>query len=150
MLDKWGYTHSRWHRHVCNTYCFSTVTVTRTRLGVTLYVHCLCCVIWLHHSSNNSCLSSDRHLIVFRLVEKSPRPVGVRSLCRIMSPALVPSVCVCLSLFFPRVIHAESPARLFLNTVLSFTKPPHYALVTTSTFISSGNLCTFPWGRLSH
>jgi len=28
----------------CNTYCFSTATmVARTRLIVTLYVHCLCC-----------------------------------------------------------------------------------------------------------
>ena len=32
------------HREVFNTYCFSTVTiVTRRRLNVTLYVHCLSC-----------------------------------------------------------------------------------------------------------
>jgi len=29
---------------ICNTYCFSTATiVARTRLDVTLYVHCLSC-----------------------------------------------------------------------------------------------------------
>jgi hypothetical protein len=26
---------------ICNTYCFSATIVTRTRPGVTLYVHCL-------------------------------------------------------------------------------------------------------------
>ena len=33
---------------ICNTYCFSTATVVvRTRLNVTLYVHCLSCSIFL-------------------------------------------------------------------------------------------------------
>ena len=42
-------TGHRWqgYRHtlrICNTYCFATATmVTRTRLNVTLYVHCLSC-----------------------------------------------------------------------------------------------------------
>jgi hypothetical protein len=43
MLDNWGYRHTL---RICNTYCFSTATVDRrTRLSVTLYVHCLSC--WL-------------------------------------------------------------------------------------------------------
>ena len=46
MLDKQVYTHAHRHAHMhrdaCNTYCYSTATlVTRTRLKVTLYVHCL-------------------------------------------------------------------------------------------------------------
>jgi len=37
-LDSWGYKHTL---RICNTYCFSTVTVvSRTRLGVPLYLHC--------------------------------------------------------------------------------------------------------------
>ena len=43
--------HARTHaqactrRPICNTYCFSTATmVRRTRLTVTLYVHCLYCL----------------------------------------------------------------------------------------------------------
>jgi hypothetical protein len=38
MLDNWSYKHTL---TICNTYCFSTATkVERTRLNVTLYVHC--------------------------------------------------------------------------------------------------------------
>jgi len=38
-LDKYGYRHKL---RICNTYCFSTAAmVTRTRLNITLYVHCL-------------------------------------------------------------------------------------------------------------
>jgi len=37
------------HKHtlgICNTYCFSTAAmVARTRLHVTLYVHCLSCYV---------------------------------------------------------------------------------------------------------
>jgi len=33
-------THTHTHR-ICSTDCFSTTTITRTRLNVTLYVHCL-------------------------------------------------------------------------------------------------------------
>jgi len=37
-----------------NTYCFSTATVVaRTRLSVTLYVHCLSCVILLQPGGYN-------------------------------------------------------------------------------------------------
>jgi len=40
-------THTRTHR-ICNIYCFSTATmVARTRLNVTLYVHCLCCPYYI-------------------------------------------------------------------------------------------------------
>ena len=43
----YNYTHARTHTHtqgLCNTHCFSTATmVLRTRLSVTLYVHCLSC-----------------------------------------------------------------------------------------------------------
>ena len=39
MLDTRGYIYTL---GVCNTYCFSTATVAvRTRLNVTLHVHCL-------------------------------------------------------------------------------------------------------------
>ena len=42
MPDTKGYKHTL---RICNTYCFSTATVvTRKRLNVTLYVHCLYCV----------------------------------------------------------------------------------------------------------
>ena len=54
VLDKHGYMHTRactsphtqTHSYMCNTYCFSTATmVSRTRLSVTLHVHCLSCLI---------------------------------------------------------------------------------------------------------
>ena len=42
MLNTQVYKHTL---RICNTYSFSTaVTVTRTRLNVTLYVHCLSCL----------------------------------------------------------------------------------------------------------
>jgi len=42
MLDTYGYKHTL---RICNTCCFSTATmVARTRLTVTLYVHCLYCL----------------------------------------------------------------------------------------------------------
>ena len=42
MLDYHGYRHTL---RICNTYCFYMATVvTRTRLSVTLCVHCLPCV----------------------------------------------------------------------------------------------------------
>ena len=42
MLDNWCYRHIL---RICNTCCPSTATVvTRTRLGITLYVHCLSCL----------------------------------------------------------------------------------------------------------
>ena len=49
-------THTPTHTlRICNTYCFSTVTmVSRTRLIVTLYVHCL--------SSSHSC-NYNRHYL---------------------------------------------------------------------------------------
>jgi hypothetical protein len=41
MLDTYGYTYTL---RICNTYYFSAATmVTRTRLTVTLYVHCMSC-----------------------------------------------------------------------------------------------------------
>ena len=46
-----GHLHARTHaqacthRPICTTYCFSTTTmVSRTRLSVTLHVHCLSCL----------------------------------------------------------------------------------------------------------
>jgi len=43
MLDTQGYKHTF---RICNTYCFSTATkFARTRLNITLYVHCLSCNI---------------------------------------------------------------------------------------------------------
>ena len=42
MLDTEGYRHTL---RICKTYCFSTATVVaRTRLDVTLYLHCLSCL----------------------------------------------------------------------------------------------------------
>jgi Pyruvate/2-oxoacid:ferredoxin oxidoreductase delta subunit len=43
LLDTYGYRHAL---RICNTYCFSTATMfTRTNLYVTLYVHCMSCLI---------------------------------------------------------------------------------------------------------
>jgi len=43
MLDTYGYKHTLGLR---NTYCFSTATmVALTRLNITLYVHCLSCLM---------------------------------------------------------------------------------------------------------
>jgi hypothetical protein len=43
MLDTEGYKHTL---RICNTYCFFTATVaTRTRLDVTLHVHCQYCSV---------------------------------------------------------------------------------------------------------
>ena len=47
------HAHSCTHRPIYNTYCFSNATmVTRTRLNVTLYVHCLSCSIPWHSTLN--------------------------------------------------------------------------------------------------
>jgi len=40
MLGTEGYKYTL---RLCNTHCFSTATVARTRLTVTVYVHCLSC-----------------------------------------------------------------------------------------------------------
>jgi len=41
MLRNQGYRHAL---RICTSYCFSTSTVvTRTRLNITLYLHCLSC-----------------------------------------------------------------------------------------------------------
>jgi hypothetical protein len=68
MLEKQGYTPThqgtctharaltRTHRQKCNTYCFSTaIIVARTRLNVTLYVHCLSCLVWERRQLWNKC-----------------------------------------------------------------------------------------------
>jgi len=50
MLDNWGYRHTL---PICNTYCFSTVTmVTRTHLNDTLCVHCLPCTYLCRYCCN--------------------------------------------------------------------------------------------------
>jgi len=41
LLGNSGYKHTL---SLCNVYCFSTTTVARTRLNITLYVHCLSCL----------------------------------------------------------------------------------------------------------
>ena len=52
MLDSYGYKHTHTHTHthtlrICNNFCCSTATmVVRTRLNVTLYVHCLSFKLW--------------------------------------------------------------------------------------------------------
>ena len=44
MLDTWGYKHTL---RICNNQCFFTaILVARTRLNVTLYVHCVFCVYY--------------------------------------------------------------------------------------------------------
>ena len=49
MLDKQDYMHTsactRAHIQKCNIYCFSTGTMIRERACVTLYVHCLSCLL---------------------------------------------------------------------------------------------------------
>jgi hypothetical protein len=74
ILDTKGYKHTL---RTCNTYCFSAATmVARTRLSITLFVHCLSCcklssTVW-------------RAIIVicapFR-VRKLDMPVGLRCCC---------------------------------------------------------------------
>jgi hypothetical protein len=50
------------HTHTCSTYCFSTATVvSRTRLNVTLYVHCLTCFCIAYTGS--TCLSLTNYLV---------------------------------------------------------------------------------------
>ena len=51
MLDTWGYKDT--HR-ICNNYCFSTaITVTRTFLNFTLYVHWLSCFTAIYTSKHS-------------------------------------------------------------------------------------------------
>jgi hypothetical protein len=51
MMDTYGYKHTL---RICKTYCFSiSIMVTRTRLKVTLYVHCLSCLTILCGIKNN-------------------------------------------------------------------------------------------------
>jgi len=46
MRSACGISKARHTLRICNTYCFSTaIMVARTHLSVTLYVHCLSCVI---------------------------------------------------------------------------------------------------------
>ena len=49
------------HTHtICNAYCFSTATnVARTRLSVTLHVHCLSCSCFL--------TTPDHHTLIFNV-----------------------------------------------------------------------------------
>ena len=61
------YPHTRTHTQacthtpICNTYCFSTATmVTRTRLIVTLYVHCLYCCKYDHSYNQTINISAVR------------------------------------------------------------------------------------------
>jgi len=43
MLDIQGFKHTL---RICRTYCFSTSTmVARTHLNITLYIHCLSCLL---------------------------------------------------------------------------------------------------------
>jgi hypothetical protein len=45
VLDTYGYKHTL---TICNTYCFSTAKmVSRTHLHITLYVHCMSCLVCL-------------------------------------------------------------------------------------------------------
>jgi hypothetical protein len=57
------HTHTHTHTHtlrIRNTFCFSTaVMVTRTRLIVTLYVHCLTCLNVIRCSQRISRVSSE-------------------------------------------------------------------------------------------
>ena len=47
MLDKQGYMHARTHRQICNTYCFSTATITRERASLLRYTYIACLVTFL-------------------------------------------------------------------------------------------------------
>ena len=47
-----GHSHAHARTEICNTYYLSTATVvSRTRLNVTSYVHCLCCYSPAHVES---------------------------------------------------------------------------------------------------
>jgi hypothetical protein len=59
MLHTEGYKYTL---RICNTHCFSTATlVARTRLNVTLYVHCLSCLFLCFRVSRGDFISSDQH-----------------------------------------------------------------------------------------
>jgi hypothetical protein len=64
-----GYLSLQIHTHsLCNTYCFSTVTIfTRTHLIVTLYLHCRSCCIQFYifhlHINRDTC----RHIFITEL-----------------------------------------------------------------------------------
>ena len=48
-LSKTTRTHAHTHRQICNTRCFSTATMTWTRLNFALYLHCpscMACACW--------------------------------------------------------------------------------------------------------
>jgi len=64
MLHTQGYKHTL---TICNIYCFPTATtVARTRVSVTLYVHCLCCIFWLYQESLHvvmSCKHNNAHTV---------------------------------------------------------------------------------------
>jgi hypothetical protein len=80
-ITKAIHTHTHTHTHrICNTYCFSTTTiVTRTRLNVTLYVHCILCNVlnkppgWVilcwclcfHKQGTGLTLSSEEAVVAF-------------------------------------------------------------------------------------
>jgi len=49
-IPKVARTHARTHAHtirICNNYCFPTIPIcARTRLNVTLHVHCFSCFLF--------------------------------------------------------------------------------------------------------
>jgi hypothetical protein len=54
---------------ICNTYCFFTATmVTRTRLNVTLYIHCLSCYVFVWKR-----IFVEFHIYLSRVAEIRPR-----------------------------------------------------------------------------
>jgi hypothetical protein len=67
------------HR-MCNTYCFSTTKmVTRTRLSVELYLHCLCCFYVYCSTYNSACqnpVTNDFHHIWLRIWRRYVRGGG--------------------------------------------------------------------------
>jgi hypothetical protein len=69
----WVTKATKYTLRVCNTYCFSTATmVTRTRLNITLYVHCLSrykmVVSYHRHSLHFTFISSDILMLLYRAV----------------------------------------------------------------------------------
>ena len=61
-------THAHTHTEICNTYSFCTATVvTRTRLNVTLYLHCLSCYHMYHSAMVKATFNNKKTLLTSKL-----------------------------------------------------------------------------------
>jgi hypothetical protein len=86
MLDIWGYTHTHTERKYLILTVFSPIMVTRTRLGITLYAHCLHCYRYVSEDKCTSTTDISSSIITV----PCPRQDGISNLSY---PPSVPSLC---------------------------------------------------------